>query len=138
MMAGIVWQVVTLLIFGGLCTSYALRIRSHRHELPARATTLLNERRFKMFLAAMLLAYLCIFARCVYRIAEMANGWGNSIMQDEAGFIALEGAMIAIATVLLTVFHPGLAFPEMQQHKVKGWSGVTEQEKEMSETVSPE
>ena len=37
-------------------------------------------------------------------------------MQDEGEFIAFEGVMILIATVALTVCHPGIMFPEMQMH----------------------
>ena len=46
----------------------------------------------------------------------MANGWGNSIMQDEVDFIVLDSVMVTIAVLCLTVFHPGFAFPEMQMH----------------------
>lgn len=107
MMAGICWQVFTLLVFGTLCLSYALRVRSHAAELPAHAHTLLSQSRVKFFIGSLFAAYIFIFARCVYRIAEMANGWKSAIMQDEPSFIALEGVVIAIATILLTVAHPG-------------------------------
>ena len=116
MMAGIVWQVVTLIIFGGLVVDYTVRVYSHRSELEASAIKLINTTRFKLFTSGLFLAYLTIFTRCIFRIGEMANGWGNSIMQDETDFIVLDGVMITIATLCLTVFHPGLVFPEMQMH----------------------
>lgn len=37
-------------------------------------------------------------------------------MQDETDFIVLDGMMIAIASLCLTIFHPGLVFKEMQMH----------------------
>lgn len=43
----------------------------------------------------------------------MAPGWRNSIMRNETDFIALDGAMIAFAVLLLTVFHPGYCFPRL-------------------------
>jgi hypothetical protein len=43
----------------------------------------------------------------------MAPGWRNSIMRNETYFIALDGAMIAFAVLLLTVFHPGYCFPRL-------------------------
>jgi hypothetical protein len=46
-------------------------------------------------------------------IAEMAGGWGNHIMQDEASFMVLDATLIFIAVYLLTIFHPGLYFPQM-------------------------
>jgi hypothetical protein len=30
----------------------------------------------------------------INRIAEMAGGWGNEIMQDEPSFIVLEGLLV--------------------------------------------
>ena len=116
MMAGIVWQVVTLIIFGALVADYAYRVFQRRMDLAPSATQLLNTTRFKLFTAGIFLAYLTIFTRCVFRIGEMANGWGNSIMQDETDFIVLDGVMITLATISLTLVHPGHAFPEMQKH----------------------
>lgn len=120
MMAGIVWQVITLLVFGGMVGDYAFRLYAHRSELGQSALKLLDTTRFKLFTSGLVLAYLAIFTRCVYRIGEMATGWGNPIMQDETDFIVLDGVMITIATLCLTAFHPGLVFPEMQMHGKTG------------------
>ena len=43
----------------------------------------------------------------------MAGGWGNHIMQDEISFLVLDAMLVLIATYLLTIFHPGLLFPQM-------------------------
>ena len=116
MMAGIVWQVFTLLVFGSLVADYASRAYQRRTELAPSAIKLFNTLRFKLFAGGLILTYLTVFTRCVFRIAEMAKGWKNPIMQDETDFIVLDGVMITIATLCLTVFHPGYCFPEMQMH----------------------
>ena len=116
MMTGIVWQVFTLLIFGGMVADYSFRVHSRRSELEPSAVKLMNTTRFKLFTSGLVLAYITIFTRCVFRIGEMAKGWGNPIMQDQTDFIVLDGVMIVIATLCLTAFHPGLVFPEMQMH----------------------
>ncbi|KAL5343642.1 hypothetical protein BJX70DRAFT_385402 [Aspergillus crustosus] len=54
------------------------------------------------------------YARCVYRIAEMAGGRRNPIMQDEVGFIVLESVMCAIAVVALCITHPAYCFQQMR------------------------
>jgi RTA1 like protein len=36
----------------------------------------------------------------------MASGWGSEIMKDEVSFMILDGGMILIAVVLLTIIHP--------------------------------
>jgi len=114
MITGIVWQVCTLLAFGYLVTDYVLR--ASKNTLLPSGVKLLGTLRFKLFLGGLVLSYLTIFIRCVFRIGEMAKGWRNPIMRSEADFIALDGVMIAIASICLTIFHPGLCFKEMQMH----------------------
>ena len=123
MMAGIVWQVFTLLVFGGLVADYYLRAKKNSVQYSASAITLTNSGKFQLFVGGLGLAYITIFTRCVFRIGEMAGGWSNSIMQDETDFIVLDGVMITIATLCLTVFHPGWMFPPMQQHGSNGPMG---------------
>lgn len=48
-----------------------------------------------------------------FSIAEMAGGWGNTIMQDEPSFLVLDASLVAVAVYLLTIFHPGIYFPQM-------------------------
>ena len=122
MIAGIVWQVITLLAFGTLVALFALRCS--KNSLSPNAQRLLATTRYKLFAGGLVLAYLTVFTRCVYRIAELGPGWKNSIMQNEVEFIVLDGVMVAVATICLTVFHPGFTFPEMQLHtKIAGKYG---------------
>ena len=117
MMAGIVWQVVTLVAFGALVVDYCLSASRGRNSFTQATVNLISSRNFKLFAGAIVVSYTVIFTRCVYRIAEMAGGWANDIMQDEAGFIVLDGVMCAIAALCLTVFHPGLFFKPMTTYK---------------------
>lgn len=48
----------------------------------------------------------------------MAGGWGNELMQNEPEFLVLDGAMIALASILMTVAYPGIFFPEMRQKNI--------------------
>lgn len=43
----------------------------------------------------------------------MASGWGSDLMQSEATFLVFDGAMVLIAVLLLTVFHPWKFFTPM-------------------------
>ena len=56
------------------------------------------------------IATLAVFVRSVYRVAELAQGFSGSIANEEVPFMIFEGTMIAIATIALTFFHPGLIF----------------------------
>ncbi|KAK0715493.1 RTA1 like protein-domain-containing protein [Lasiosphaeris hirsuta] len=91
--AGITLQVVVLLFFGTVAGDYYVRVRgwvrSERAE--GEVVRLWRDGRFRAFGCAVTAAYAGILVRCVYRIAEMAGGWGNNIMRDEPSFITLEG-----------------------------------------------
>lgn len=111
MIAGIVWQVVSLLAFGYFLCEYTFRTWRRQSELSLHATTLICSTKFRLFIGAVIIAYLTIFVRCVYRIPELTGGWGSPLMRNEVEFIVLEGVMIVIAVMALTVFHPGYCFP---------------------------
>ncbi|KAH1291181.1 hypothetical protein KXX11_000217 [Aspergillus fumigatus] len=45
----------------------------------------------------------------------MAGGWGNPLMQKENEFLVLDGMMIALAVLALTVLHPGYFFRSIRK-----------------------
>lgn len=91
MIAGIVWQVATLLAFAGLALDYAVRTRAAWAAVDPAAQALLASAKFKGYVAAIVVAFVAVFLRCVYRIVEMVGGWANPIMRDEPSFIVFEG-----------------------------------------------
>ncbi|KAK3389297.1 RTA1 like protein-domain-containing protein [Podospora didyma] len=120
--AGITLQVIVLLFFGATALDYYLRVKrwiggaSRTPENSAadpEAVALWRDKKFRAFIYSVAGAYCGVLIRCIYRIAEMAGGWGNRIMQDEPSFIILEGFMILIPCILLAVFPPGFLFPQM-------------------------
>jgi hypothetical protein len=59
---------------------------------------------------ALALATICIFIRSVFRVVELSAGFSGKLANDEVTYMVLEGAMIIIASVALTVMHPGFGF----------------------------
>jgi hypothetical protein len=55
-------------------------------------------------------ATLAIFVRSIFRVAELREGFNGPLANDEVTFMILEGAMMVIATLCLTVLHPGYCF----------------------------
>lgn len=49
-----------------------------------------------------------IFIRSAFRVAELREGFQSSIASNEVLFMVLEGAMICLACLALTIAHPGL------------------------------
>ncbi|KAL1801190.1 hypothetical protein ACET3X_001532 [Alternaria dauci] len=113
MIAGVVLQVVILSCFGILLTEYTIRTYNRRNQLSAEAMTLFNKTSFRCFIFAIIVAFLGIYVRCVYRIPELTDGWRSELMREETEFIVLEGAMIVLSVLVLTVFHPGYCFPAL-------------------------
>jgi hypothetical protein len=135
MMAGIVLQVVILLAFGIASTDFLLRLRrafkTKSMKLSPEAHSFLADTKFQLFAAGIVVAYLTVFTRCCYRIAEMSGGWANPIMQNERDFIVLDGTMVLVASLCLTILHPGYCFPRLA---TGGKSRMGDVEKRASES----
>ncbi|RFN49909.1 phospholipid-translocating atpase [Fusarium flagelliforme] len=120
MMAGIAFQVVTLSVFVTLATTFFIRrtLGVRIFPLAGNALQAWESARFRWFIAGLSTAFLTIYIRCVYRIAEMRGGWGNEMMKEQIPFILLEGVMILIATAAQTILHPGYFFPQFMNQKL--------------------
>jgi hypothetical protein len=77
---------VILSVFGYLLAEYALRTYRRRSQLSAAATTILRSTKFRLFGAGVVIAYLAVLTRCVYRIPELTEGWGSELMRSEVDF----------------------------------------------------
>jgi hypothetical protein len=110
MITGLAFQVFTLLVFGLLAGEYALRVHRNQNSLNPATYQLRRSRKFRAFLIALGVSYSVILIRCIYRVAEMAGGWGNAIMQNEPSFIVLDSLMCVVATLALNALHPGMCF----------------------------
>ncbi|KAI8293704.1 Sphingoid long-chain base transporter RSB1 [Colletotrichum sp. SAR 10_98] len=95
MIAGIAVQVVTMGICGLLAVDFAWRTFRNRSRgsndssawnQPAQPSWM-----FRFYLAASAAAFIVIFIRCIYRLPEMAGGWGNPLMRKEEEFVVLDG-----------------------------------------------
>ncbi|KAJ8113031.1 hypothetical protein OPT61_g4746 [Boeremia exigua] len=103
--AGLIFQVITLVLFIALSTDYLLVLkRSHKKS----GVSL--ERSLKVMIACLSAATLLILARCVFRIYELKDGYFSPAFRDEGTFIAFESVFMCIAVACLNVGHPGRAF----------------------------
>jgi hypothetical protein len=107
MVAGLSFQVFSLLLFMLLCLDFLFALRRTPPSNPSPVTT---TRRFKFFLHALALATICIFIRSVFRVAELSDGFGGALANQQVTYMVLEGAMIVLACSALTAWHPGPCF----------------------------
>lgn len=131
MIAGLVFQVVTLALFILMCAEYGMRVRRNRSMKDEKFADLRRTFKFQGLLYGMyisprlrfeqhiLLTYhlpalaaatILTFIRCVYRVAELQGGFKSHLANDQITFMIFEGPMIILATMVLVVFHPGVCF----------------------------
>ncbi|KAI9714676.1 MAG: hypothetical protein M1812_006341 [Candelaria pacifica] len=120
MLLGLSFQVFTLIVFAMLSFDYFWSAYKHRAELNPQTVDLRRSTSFKLFIGAIGVAYVTILIRCCYRVAEMAGGWRNPIMQNEGEFIALDSVMCVLAVLALTLFHMGRFFRSVTKFDVEG------------------
>ena len=90
MIAGLVSQVFTLMVFFGLATEYFIRCWKNPGKMNPGTVRLAKSAKFRLFGAALAIAFLAIFVRCCYRVAELYHGWGSEIMRKEEDFIIMD------------------------------------------------
>jgi RTA1 like protein len=117
MVAGLAFQVFTLLIFMILCTDFALRTHKRYKSMGEDAfdqnplyAHMRSGWRFKGFLTGLTLATICIFWRSVYRVAELGEGWQGALIKRQWLFVGFEGVMVIVACFALNVFNPAYTF----------------------------
>lgn len=88
-LAGLSFQVLSLTIFIALSIDYTWAYMRDLHR--GAVQNRLSETRYRIFLGFVTLATICIYTRCVYRIAELSDGYSGRLEQKEGLFIGLEG-----------------------------------------------
>ncbi|KUJ18266.1 RTA1-domain-containing protein [Mollisia scopiformis] len=111
MLAGLIFQLISLSLFAVACTEFFFRVRSARGNWNPRYLNIVSSKLFKAFLFGLATATVTIFIRSVYRCAELSGGFNSTLFtSDEALFMILEGLMIVTATTCLTLLHPAVCF----------------------------
>jgi RTA1 like protein len=101
-MAGLILQVIVILVFVVAFADYMVRYwRSGSMNSFGW--------RLKAFFAGLTAAIILILTRCIYRVAELREGYDGELITHEIPFIILEGVMIVLASIALMWGHPGLA-----------------------------
>lgn len=108
MIAGLATQVVGTSIFTFVCGLLAFFIMKRQQMLNADTYTLRRSLKFKLFLAGIAISTILILERCVFRMAELWEGFDSDLANDEPVFMVLDGVAMALVIGLLTVFHPAL------------------------------
>lgn len=96
LLAGLVFQAVTFLVFIVLLGLFIWRARKGAFQTASKA-----------FYASFWVAVLFIYLRICFRLAETAQGLEGELQSHEVYFGTLEFMPVIIALALLAVWHPG-------------------------------
>ncbi|RMD39375.1 hypothetical protein DV735_g5754, partial [Chaetothyriales sp. CBS 134920] len=105
-LAGLAFQVFTIVVFCGFFIDFLWRYfhsqrPTHRQISP----------RIRVFFALLAFSVLLITIRCVYRLAELHEGYSGTLVRDEPLYIAFEGVLGGILRLDLIIIHPIQNFP---------------------------
>lgn len=85
-LGGLAFQVFTIVTFCGFFADFLWRYFRSERPMHRPITP-----RIKVFFTFLALSILLITIRCVYRLAELHEGYSGTLVRDEALYIALEG-----------------------------------------------
>jgi hypothetical protein len=126
MIAGLISQVISMVFFFIVWGDFALRVRRNKKSgalartQPPLYGSLRSTKGFQFFQWSLFIATILIFVRCIYRVAELWDGFSGHLANDEATFMVFEGPFIITALVAMTVFHPGRVFSDLWVPAGKG------------------
>ncbi|KAJ5369017.1 RTA1-domain-containing protein [Penicillium cataractarum] len=105
MVAGIVFQLISISVFVYCGTDFFLRIKRFGQ------LKMFTRGPLAALTSAMILSVVCIYIRSIYRTIELAQGWTGYLITHESYFIGLDGVMMIIAVGVFNVCHPGWLLP---------------------------
>ncbi|KAJ7512201.1 RTA1 like protein-domain-containing protein [Mycena galericulata] len=121
MLAGIIFQMVTISIYILLAAEFFLRYFTDRpiggkeaeyHELGVYTTKRSGrgelDSRLRIMIGALGFNTTCLLIRAIYRTLELLNGFEGRIISTERYFNVLDGGMITLAIFTLNFVHPGI------------------------------
>jgi hypothetical protein len=126
MIAGLVSQVITMSLFLALWCDFTLSTRrakisgSLARTQPPLYDQLRSTRNFTLFQWSLFAATVLIFVRCLYRVAELWDGFSGHLANEEVTFMIFEGPLIILAITAITFFHPGRIFGDLWVPAGKG------------------
>ncbi len=115
MVIGLAYQVFSMALFQILWYIFCYRcyISNKRYGSNIFSKEFEYIRKRKLFVPlfySVSIAVILIFIRSIYRLIEMIEGFSSDLANDETMLMIFESLMVSIASLLMTIFHPGLVY----------------------------
>lgn len=108
MVAGIVFQLFTMTLFGGFGADFLWRVLGGRRAGAGGGFQV--TRGMKLVFAAIFVSFLMIYVRSIYRTIELLQGWHGYILTHEGFFIGLDAATMVVAVGVFVAIDPAVIF----------------------------
>ncbi|KAH9208408.1 RTA1 like protein-domain-containing protein [Leptodontidium sp. 2 PMI_412] len=115
MVGGLVFQVASQAVFSALVAEFFWKVKADRKHI--RSTNWAYGHVLLKPVSGLILVRSC------FRVAELVDGFRSKLANDEVLFMTLEGGIIILAMLTLTVSYPGRYF-RREMWKESGWSGL--------------
>ena len=105
---------------GNLVFTAAAMLLWHRTRRSCRLlgipTPFPKNRKFKIYVAAIIISDAAIITRAVYRVIELAQGWRGHLITTEAYFYCLDTAPMILCMAIWVIGHPGVTLDQELAH----------------------
>ncbi|POS72451.1 RTA1 domain-containing protein [Diaporthe helianthi] len=105
MLAGVAFQLLTMTFFGLLLLDFMRRVLLSRLATAVRSSV---NRAIKLVCLAVVISFIMIYVRSVYRTVELAQGWNGYLITHEAYFIGLDAAIMFVAVGVFMCLDPAV------------------------------
>lgn len=105
MVAGIVFQLASILVFVCLFVLVIMRALKSRGEI-------LAQKKIRWLIVGTVCSVALIVARSVYRTIELLEGWSGVLINTQIYFVILDGLMMLLAVGIFNFIRPGWAEAE--------------------------
>ncbi|TGO82808.1 hypothetical protein BPOR_0754g00030 [Botrytis porri] len=130
LVAGLSFQLFGLILYMIVVVEYSFKVRGERTRRQAanwaagESKIGGSESQMRYLCYGLTVATVLILIRSIFRVAELAKGFQSKLANEEMPFMILEGAVMIMATTIMTIFHPGLIIKGNWKEsgwELKGW-----------------
>ncbi|KAH3680410.1 hypothetical protein WICMUC_000341 [Wickerhamomyces mucosus] len=101
-------------------------------QFDSRFVDIRSSKNFRYYPYIIFLGTILVYVRCIYRVAELSEGWSGYLITHEIYFMILDALMMGLTILIFIVFHPGFVWsrfditdkknvPRQSMLRVKRW-----------------